>query len=401
MNGESICHRAGGAAMSDTKELLFEIRVLPADGKALIMADSPPERAEARRDFPDLAAYTMRVQEALMLGAKVRRSGRPGVLAAAEADPTIFRELGGTLFEWVLPPDVLALYRRTLDAAEKAVAKVRFNLRIETPALANVPWETLYDPNEKRYLSLSPRILVTRGVEPLDLRISSARPLRILIIVANPTHERRLGQVRQLAPLDADAEVGRIRKTLRSLVTKRAIELSQVRLANKRELFKSLRDARLHQKPFDIVHFIGHGDFDEQTGMGYLLFRGQGGTEADHVYADDFCDILDECRPKLVILNSCRGAMSDRQDLFSSTAAMVIKRKMPAVVAMQYEISDDAAQCFSKEFYYWLAEGLPIHEALSAARREIKDLGPEWITPVLFMRSIDGQFLAAVSGGGT
>jgi hypothetical protein len=386
--------------MPDRQDLLFEIRVLPADGKALIMADSPPERREARRDLPSLGRYTKRVQNALMLGAKVRRGTSPGLIAAAEGDPNIYKELGAILFDWAMPPEVLALYRSTLHKAEQADSKVRFNLRIEMPALATIPWETLFDPNEKRYLSLSPRILVTRGVEPLDLTISGARPLRILVIVANPTHEQLNGQIRPLIALDADAEFGRIRKTLRPLINDKAIEVFPVRLANKRELFRRLRDARMQRKPFDIVHFIGHGDFDKTRSMGYLLFRKEGGTEADHLYADDFCDILDECRPKLVILNSCRGATSDRQDLFSSTAAMIIKRRVPAVVAMQYEISDEAAQCFSQRFYSWLAEGMPIHQALAATRRDIKDLGPEWITPVLFMRSIDGQFLTPAGAGG-
>jgi WD40 repeat protein len=66
---------------------------------------------------------------------------------------------------------------------------------------------------------------------------------------------------------------------------------------------------------------------------------------------------------------------------------------MPAVVAMQFEITDAAALLFSQEFYALVAEGHPIDAALAHARLAVynspNDI--EWGTPVLYLRARDGR----------
>ena len=64
---------------------------------------------------------------------------------------------------------------------------------------------------------------------------------------------------------------------------------------------------------------------------------------------------------------------------------------MPAVVAMQYEITDGAAIEFSRDFYEALADSLPVDAAVTEARAAVSmDSMLEWGTPVLYMRSPDG-----------
>jgi hypothetical protein len=80
-------------------------------------------------------------------------------------------------------------------------------------------------------------------------------------------------------------------------------------------------------------------------------------------------------------------------DVFSSTAATLVRRGTPAVVAMQYEITDDAAIEFSRSFYEALADGMAVDAALAEARKGVALAIPntlEWGTPVLYMRSPDG-----------
>ena len=65
----------------------------------------------------------------------------------------------------------------------------------------------------------------------------------------------------------------------------------------------------------------------------------------------------------------------------------------PAVVAMQYEITDQAAIEFSRYFYNSIAAGTPVDAAVARARRGMAIAIPntlEWGTPVLFMRASDG-----------
>ena len=61
---------------------------------------------------------------------------------------------------------------------------------------------------------------------------------------------------------------------------------------------------------------------------------------------------------------------------------------------MQYEISDQAAVTFAREFYDALARGTPVDEAVAAARKRftLSHRGStEWATPVLHMRAPDGR----------
>ena len=68
------------------------------------------------------------------------------------------------------------------------------------------------------------------------------------------------------------------------------------------------------------------------------------------------------------MLNACEGASIDNQDIFSSCAATLVRGGIPAVVAMQYVITDRAATEFARSFYEALADGLPVDTALGEAR---------------------------------
>jgi len=78
-------------------------------------------------------------------------------------------------------------------------------------------------------------------------------------------------------------------------------------------------------------------------------------------------------------------------------AQSLVRQDTTAVVAMQFPISDDAAAAFSSGFYGALADGLPIDQAATAARKGlIADFATEWATPVLFLRAPDGKVFADI-----
>ncbi|MEK7728455.1 MAG: SUMF1/EgtB/PvdO family nonheme iron enzyme, partial [candidate division KSB1 bacterium] len=69
-------------------------------------------------------------------------------------------------------------------------------------------------------------------------------------------------------------------------------------------------------------------------------------------------------------------------------------RGLPAVLAMQYSITDHAAIEFSRAFYDVLAEGLAVDTAVVEARKAVSFAVSntiEWGTPVLYMRAPDGK----------
>ena len=144
-----------------------------------------------------------------------------------------------------------------------------------------------------------------------------------------------------------------------------------------------------------VVHFIGHGDFDSDRDEGVLALTGPDGR-ADLVEANRLVDLLRQARPmpRLVVLNSCSGAATGITDLFSGTAAALVRGGVSAVAAMQYEISDPAAAEFARGFYSAIARGRGVDDAVSSGRVAIMGLSGrtlEWVTPVLYLRGLDSR----------
>jgi hypothetical protein len=106
--------------------------------------------------------------------------------------------------------------------------------------------------------------------------------------------------------------------------------------------------------------------------------------------------IRDHRSLRLVVLNACEGARSARDDPFGGVAQALVRQGIPAVIAMQFEISDPAALIFSHSFYQAIADGLPVDVATLEARRSMFADGNEveWATPVLYLRSPDGRVFA-------
>jgi hypothetical protein len=103
--------------------------------------------------------------------------------------------------------------------------------------------------------------------------------------------------------------------------------------------------------------------------------------------------LADERTLRLAVLNACEGARTNREDPFAGVAASLVRNEIPSVVAMQFEITDEAAILFAGGLYAALARGSPVDAALASARKAIwadyNDI--EWGTPVLFMRVPDGR----------
>jgi hypothetical protein len=114
------------------------------------------------------------------------------------------------------------------------------------------------------------------------------------------------------------------------------------------------------------------------------------------VEASRLVDLLRQARPmpRLVVLNSCAGAAGGPADLFSGTAAALVRGGVSAVAAMQYEISDPAAVAFCRGFYGAIARGRGVDEAVTSGRVGIIGLSGrtlEWVTPVLYLRGRDSR----------
>ncbi len=152
---------------------------------------------------------------------------------------------------------------------------------------------------------------------------------------------------------------------------------------------------RLEDRPYHLFHYIGHGEFDEVTNEGYLLLEDENGG-VDEVSGEKMGIILrDHSTLRLAVLNACKGARVSSTHSYAGVAQkLLINGDIPAVIAMQFKISDFAAIMFARNFYKAIANGYPIDAALSETRKNmyVGDNDVEWATPVLYMRTSDGHF---------
>ena len=140
-----------------------------------------------------------------------------------------------------------------------------------------------------------------------------------------------------------------------------------------------------------MLHFIGHGGYDEEAQDGALALEDAAG-KTRLVTGRDLSMMIRHRSLRLVVLNACEGS-GPRRMIRSAGWPRHWPARASAVIAMQFEISDPAALAFSQSFYQAIADGLPVDVATVEARRTMfaGDNEIEWATPVLYLRSTDGR----------
>ena len=135
----------------------------------------------------------------------------------------------------------------------------------------------------------------------------------------------------------------------------------------------------------DIWHFAGHGDqagliFDDGAGHAAVVEAGALGLL---LAGEGVC---------LAVLNACRAGLGGGQ--VASVAGALVRAGVPAVIALQGNLSDTAAAALAHELYAALAAGQPVDRAVTAGRKAILALGGDlaqgWWLPALFLRAADG-----------
>ena len=368
--------RSGSTSSWDYLDFELEIRG-GGPREYPVAVRSPAGEAQAQMRFPfdawELKDRLQALEIALLRSGGTRRR-------MPSPDEHTVQDFGRGLFEALLVGDVRTRYEMSLSEARRQGKGLRLKLRIQPSELAVLPWEFLYDAERDRYPSLSSNTPLVRyldlpqPVEPLPV----SPPLRVLGMVTSP-----LG----LDPLDVEHEKRLVEEAIKGLREGGSLELTWLEGQTWRHLQRAMR-----RGPWHIFHFVGHGGFDPATEEGAIALSNDSG----HMHllrATGLAELLDDHYPlRLVFLNSCEGARGSESDAFSSTAATLVRRGVPAVVAMQYEITDRAAIEFSRDFYEALADSLPVDAAVTEARAAVSmDSMLEWGTPVLYMHSPDGR----------
>ena len=307
---------------------------------------------------------------------------RRNVRRIDSSDMAEIKSFGARLFRALFDEELQPTLVRSLDEARRRQAGLRLRLRLsDAPELADLPWEYLYDTSANRFLNLSVETPLIRYLElpepgrPLTVQ----PPLKILVMISSPS---------DVARLDVDMEWNRITSAVSDLESRGMVAVERLETATMAALQRTLRRGEYH-----IFHFVGHGGYDEQTQDGVLVLEGMDGRSR-RVSGQDLGTLLHDHRSlRLVVLNSCEGARSSPTDPFAGAAQSLVQQGIPAVIAMQFEITDEAAITLSHEFYSALADGYAVDTALGEARKAIFASGNEveWGTPVLYMRSNNGR----------
>ncbi len=303
------------------------------------------------------------------------------------------RRLGGGLYKTIFQDDVQKCWQSSLIITASQKNGLRLRLRLNgAPALAHLPWELLYDSTLDQFFNHSAETPLVRYLDlpvpthPLKLE----PPLKILVLISLPD---------DVPGLDAEQEWENLNDAVQELRTRNLVKLERTQHATLSALLRQLRRDEYH-----VLHFIGHGAFDEEAEESVLLLEGEQ-EQAKEIDGQKFATVLHDHRSlRLVLLNACEGARSGAKDPFSGVAQKLIQQGIPAVVAMQFAITDEAAITFSHSFYESLADNYPIDAAVSEARKAIyaeEDETTEWATPVLYMRAPDGVIFDVTREVGT
>lgn len=355
----------------------FEIEIDPVAGLEYeVSVRSPAGEARQTMHFPyDKLALESRLKDLQI--ALLRSGGKRRRMVSREERAV--QSFGLDLFNALIANEVRSRYDTSQNLVGQNDRGLRLILRIQDATLAALPWEFMYDSRKGEYVSLSRNTPIVRYPEhphPVQaLRVKP--PLNILCMAVSPD---------DLDRLDIDREKHRLEDAVKGL--DRFVTLTWLENNTWQHLQETMR-----RGPWHIFHFIGHGAFNERMEEGTVALADETGR-AFELSATKLARLLDHRHLKLVVLNACESGRASAGDIFSSTASILVRSGIPAVLAMQYEITDSAAIEFSRSFYGAVAQGFPLEAAVVEARKAISiavNNSVEWGTPVLFLRSADGR----------
>jgi hypothetical protein len=281
-------------------------------------------------------------------------------------------------------PGMVALWATARTAAQSAGAPLRLRLLISASAveLNSLYWETMRDPNDGSPLFTGEKVLFSRYLSAADLRpvrLRAKGDLKALVFVAAPQGLKEY----KLADVDRAGETERAKQSLGDLSIT-VFPAKDGEHATLNSLIGCLRDG------YDILYYAGHGTLTSAGEPVLWLENDQGGVE--RVLAAQLAERLNELtnQPRLVVMASCQSAGNGAGNALQAIGPRVARAGIPAVIAMQGNVSMDSVKKFMPVFFQELDRDGQIDRALAVARGSIRDAHDFWM-PVLFMRLRSGR----------
>ncbi len=273
-------------------------------------------------------------------------------------------------------------------------------VRSNAPVALGLPWELMRDPGRPSPLALEFGS-ISRALSVTQLGRAHAvggERLRVLMVISRPGGTEDVGYRMVARPL------------LERLDAVRGdVDLVVLRPPTLEALKRELAAARAEGRPFQVVHFDGHGILAGRApgllgqstmlrapaGEGVLVFeKPEGGP--DRVSAGSLASVLRDAEVPLVVLNACQsGAVG--KELEAAIATRLLQDGTSSVVGMAYTIFAVAAAEFMAAFYERLFAGDPTSAAVTAGRRRLAERPDrpspkgqmplaDWLVPVHYLR---------------
>jgi CheY-like chemotaxis protein len=252
-----------------------------------------------------------------------------------------------------------------------------------------VPLELLYSYEAANYLSLlHPMSRFVNGAVPQNRALSPGvlsqlkRRLRVLVIASDTK-----------PPISLIDQIG---EEIESLLE--AHDSVEVKLIpTNRATYAAVRQ-ELRQCPYHIIHYVGHGLFEENSPEQSSLFFWEGQNRSRSVLpltGAELSLLLQGSNVRLFQLSCCEGTRTGTtidllDDDYLGVADGIIQAGVPSVLGFRWPVSADGAQKLALDFYEsFLKYGSP-ERALLDARRELaisaRD-APDWASPILIVQS--------------
>lgn len=269
------------------------------------------------------------------------------------------RKFGGKLYHLLFTPAIQQLWQQTRDRAEFLTLCLRMDDAAK--GLEALPWEALHDGTE--FIAAGAKTTVTRlplGIVPPRDLPAIPSPLRMLALVSSPP------DLPDQMRLNVEAEQEIILEAINAPAGQGKLHID-IEDEAKLAILESSLEAGYH-----ILHFTGHG-IAPDNGGGLLLEDPDGKAQ---VYgAAEILRTLEKGLDtlRLAVISGCNTAQTKTQnaDGFRDLARTLAAKKVPAVLAMQFKISDTGGLKLAEVLYPKLVAGQPLEVAVNAARRAL------------------------------
>jgi tetratricopeptide (TPR) repeat protein len=345
----------------------------------------------------------------------------PAPTIAARIEQRI-ADLGEGLFREVFQSSEDA--RDLWAALRPSLPDTRVEITTSVQDTTAIPWELLRDSKSDVPLALRAQAFVRtqpQTVQPVRLPEPAEAPIRILLVICRPNEDEdvpfRSVATHLIRGLSEDAGT--------------LFQLDVLRPPTFARLGEVLRAAKAAEKPYQVVHFDGHGCYGEApsegglvelvSGLtalvfgvgepgphGFLLFeQPDAKAKALLVRGKDLGSLLVETGVPVLVLNACRSAHADvsttpdangahvgapfmapdgvgarfiapenphdQVRAFGSLAQEVLDQGVAAVLAWRYNVYVVTAAQFVADFYAALTQGHAVGEAATLGRKQLHD----------------------------